>query len=67
MLPKDLRNKIWATFVPGQEKTMTPSSAYLEAADEVQEWINENGARLEREKAEKAGQLSLFNGKQGDS
>lgn len=66
MLPKNLRNKIWATYVPGQEKTMTPSEAYLEAADEVQDWIRENGARLEQEKAEKAGQLSLFQTRQGD-
>lgn len=39
MLPKLLRDKIWATFRPGQEVTMTPSKEYLEAADEVQQWI----------------------------
>lgn len=38
-LPKRLRDKIWAAFKPGQEKSMTPSRAYLEAAKEVQEWI----------------------------
>ena len=38
-LPKRLRDKIWATFEPGQEVDMTPSRGYLEVAHEVQEWI----------------------------
>lgn len=38
-LPKHLRDRIWATFVPGQEKTYTPSAEYLKAADDVQAWI----------------------------
>ena len=38
-LPKHLRDRIWETYVPGQELTMTPSKAYLEAARAVQEWI----------------------------
>lgn len=38
-LPKNLRDKIWKTYRPGQEITKTPSKAYLEAADEVQRWI----------------------------
>lgn len=41
-LPKRIRDKIWAAFVPGQEKTKTPSRAYMEAAREAQEWIREN-------------------------
>lgn len=41
-LPTHLRNKIWATYRPGQEVTLTPSAAYLAAADEVQKWIAEN-------------------------
>jgi hypothetical protein len=41
-LPKKLRDKIWLSFRPGQEKTMTPSAAYLEAAREVQDWIKAN-------------------------
>ena len=41
-LPLRLRSKIWATYKPGQEITMTPSAAYLDAADEVQKWIREN-------------------------
>lgn len=43
-LPKSLRNKIWATYKPGQEITMTPSEDYLKVALEVQEWINKNAA-----------------------
>lgn len=38
-LPKFLRDWIWATYVPGQEITKTPSDEYLEAADAVQQWI----------------------------
>lgn len=38
-LPAPLRARIWATYRPGQEKTMTPSAAYLEAAQDVQNWI----------------------------
>ncbi len=41
-LPKALRYRIWATYKPGQEVTMTPSDAYLEAATAVQEWIAVN-------------------------
>jgi hypothetical protein len=40
-LPLALRNKIWATYKPGQEITGTPSQNYLAAADEVQCWILE--------------------------
>lgn len=43
-LPMRLRNKIWAAYVPGQEKTLTPSAAYLAAAEEVQQWIKTNRA-----------------------
>ena len=41
-LPKRLRYKIWETYVPGQEITKTPSQAYLDTADEVEEWCREN-------------------------
>lgn len=47
-LPKSLRDRIWATYRPGQEITMTPSREYLEAANAVQEWIREREARDER-------------------
>lgn len=39
MLPKRLRDLIWATYVPGQEITKTPSQEYLQAAAMVQQWI----------------------------
>lgn len=42
-LPKALRDRIWATYRPGQENTKDPSEAYLDAADEVQRWIREHG------------------------
>lgn len=38
-LPKALRARIWATYEPGQERTMTPSREYVEAARAVQDWI----------------------------
>lgn len=41
-LPKRLRDRIWETFDPGQEVSMTPSDEYLAVANEVQEWIKAN-------------------------
>ena len=41
-LPALLRAKIWATYEPGQEISMTPSADYLAAANEVEEWIDAN-------------------------
>lgn len=38
-LPSILRAKIWRTYRPGQEVTMTPSAEYVAVAREVQEWI----------------------------
>lgn len=32
---KAIRDRIWATYVPGQEITKTPSEDYLEAAMEA--------------------------------
>jgi hypothetical protein len=43
-LPKDLRDQIWDTYRPGQERTLTPSRAYVEAARKVQNWILVNAA-----------------------
>jgi hypothetical protein len=48
MLPKNLRDKIWRTYRPGQEVTMTPSEEYLDAAREVQLWIRERAGREAR-------------------
>lgn len=42
-LPLKLRNRIWATYKPGQEITKTPSREYLEAARDVQTWIGNQG------------------------
>lgn len=41
-LPKSIRDQIWKTYKPGQEKTMTPSIEYLRVAGEAQRWIKEN-------------------------
>lgn len=38
-LPAALRAKVWATYRPGQEKTLTPSAEYLAVAQEIQRWI----------------------------
>ena len=40
-LPKQLRDRIWATYRRGQEVTKTPSAEYIEAALAVQQWIRE--------------------------
>jgi hypothetical protein len=41
-LPKRLRDLIWDTYEIGQEQSMTPSEEYLDAARQVQEWIETN-------------------------
>jgi hypothetical protein len=53
-LPADLRNRIWLTYQPGQEKTATPSAQYVEVARAVQEWIARDE---EAEKASPEGKL----------
>jgi transcriptional regulator with XRE-family HTH domain len=47
-LPKALRDRIWATYAPGQEVDMTPSAEYLQVADDVQRWIRENSQQRSR-------------------
>ncbi len=42
-LPPALRSAIWDAYVPGQEVTITPSAAYLEAARKVEAWIGQQG------------------------
>jgi len=44
-LPKALRDRIWAAYMPGQERDMSPSADYLHVADDVQRWIREHGVR----------------------
>lgn len=39
-LPRSLRNRIWDTYVPGQEISKMPSDEYIQAAKDVQEWIS---------------------------
>jgi hypothetical protein len=39
MLPLAIRTAIWNAYKPGQEKTMTPSRAYVDAAQDAQDWI----------------------------
>lgn len=39
-LPYDLRQLIWKHYQPGQEESMRPTLGYIEAANKVQEWIN---------------------------
>ena len=39
-LPKTLRSKVWAAYVPGQEITKTPTEEYVAVAREVQRWID---------------------------
>jgi hypothetical protein len=55
-LPQDLRNRIWAAYVPGQEVNLTPSRAYLAVADEVERWCRE----YEQHRAPQPGQGSLL-------
>lgn len=44
-LPLSLRNKVWAAYVPGQEKTMSPSDDYIKVAKEVEEWCVANAKK----------------------
>lgn len=41
-LPRGLRAKIWAAYVPGQEIDMTPTAAYVKVAQQIQDWIADN-------------------------
>lgn len=42
-LPKELRDRIWDAYVPGQEIRKDPSPAYIQVAFEVQDWIADHG------------------------
>jgi len=41
MLPKGLRDEIWRHYRPGQERTKSPSRAYLKAARRAIDWLEE--------------------------
>jgi hypothetical protein len=44
-LPKSLRDRIWNTYMPGQEENVRlVSLEYTEAARAVQDWIKEHSA-----------------------
>lgn len=47
MLPKNLRDKIWAAYRPGQENTRDPSPAYIAATREAQAWIAANHGTMD--------------------
>lgn len=40
-LPKHLRDRIWAAYVPGQEIRKDPSDEYIQVAKEVRDWCLE--------------------------
>jgi len=42
MLPRELRNKIWRAYQPGQEVDGTPSREYVAVALKVRDWIAKN-------------------------
>jgi hypothetical protein len=42
MLPKPMRDAIWAAYVPGQERRKDPTDAYLNAAIAAVKWLAEN-------------------------
>jgi hypothetical protein len=45
-LPTPLRDRIWATYRPGQEFDTSPSRAYLTAMDTcIRHWLREDGDR----------------------
>jgi hypothetical protein len=38
-LPKPIRDRIWATYRPGQERDKNPSPEYIAAARAAREWV----------------------------
>lgn len=45
-LPKAIRDRIWATYRPGQEETLDPSAGWIEADEMAREWARENDSPL---------------------
>jgi hypothetical protein len=43
-LPKPIRDAIWRTYRPGQERDRQPSAAYIDAARQARDWIEANAA-----------------------
>lgn len=48
MLPMSIRNKIWAAYRRGQERTKKPSAQYIAAAREARDWIAANHPKEEK-------------------
>lgn len=44
-LPKAMRDRIWETYTPGQERRMDPSAEYLDAAMDAVAWLDAKAAR----------------------
>lgn len=44
-LPRSLRDRIWRTYMPGQETSGSPTREYVEAARAVQDWILAQGPK----------------------
>lgn len=44
-LPKPLRDRIWMTYRSGQEVGKNQGAEYIKAAQDVQRWIREHGAK----------------------
>jgi len=42
-LPKELRNKVWDAYVPGQEIRKDPTGEYMDVMAELYAWIKANG------------------------
>lgn len=47
-LPKLLRDRVWATYVPGQEIRKDPSPEYLDVVTQVDAWIRDYETRKAR-------------------
>jgi hypothetical protein len=46
MLPKVMRDAVWATYVPGQEVRKDPSREYIDASTEAIRWLADYEAEL---------------------
>jgi len=47
-LPPDMRDAVWAAYVPGQEKRKDPTPEYLEVTRRAIEYVEELEARQGR-------------------
>lgn len=39
MIPKAMQDELWAAYVPGQERRMDPTAAYLDVAMKLVEYV----------------------------